>query len=100
MSSTVAATGSPTSRRTLTSRSQSQENTGFEDEKPQMRSVSEVSNPTYLIPISRTSVRAHGTMVSGSVLLVYCSLSTSPHSNVSVGQQSDLYSHRVFISPS
>ncbi|KFY26065.1 hypothetical protein V491_01478 [Pseudogymnoascus sp. VKM F-3775] len=38
MSSTVAVTGSPTSRRTLTNRSQSQENTGFEDEKPQMRS--------------------------------------------------------------
>ncbi|KFX90386.1 hypothetical protein O988_08221 [Pseudogymnoascus sp. VKM F-3808] len=38
MSSTVASTGSPTSRRTLTSRSQSQENTAFDDEKPQMRS--------------------------------------------------------------
>lgn len=55
MSSTVAATGSPTSRRTLTSRSQSQENTGFEDEKPQMRSVSEPSNYFYPIPISRTN---------------------------------------------
>ena len=100
MSSTVAVTGSPTSRRTLTNRSQSQENTGFEDEKPQMRSVSELSNPTYLIPISRTSIRANGTTFSGSVLFVYYSLPTSPHSNVSFDQQSDVYNPRVLISPS
>jgi hypothetical protein len=40
MSSTVVATGSPTSRRSLASRSQSQENAAFDDDKPQGRPVS------------------------------------------------------------
>ncbi|KFY47851.1 hypothetical protein V496_10415 [Pseudogymnoascus sp. VKM F-4515 (FW-2607)] len=51
MSSTVASTGSPTSRRTFTSRSQSQENTGFDDEKPQMR-----SDPTNMLKKSTSAL--------------------------------------------
>lgn len=85
MSSTVASTGSPTSRRTLTSRSQSQENTAFDDEKPQMRSVSELSNYIYPIPISRTRCTCiYGVWFCNSPVL---------HTYLSFGASSAEHSH-------